>query len=193
IIISLQLLVSPQYKPSIEIPPKPMPDFTLIDKDGREFSLSSVKGKPVFLFFGYANCPDICPLVLYKYAYALRNLGGQADDIAFIFITQDPWRDSPETLKIWVDRFDERIIALTGTLEQLEPVWRAYNAPVFYTDDKGNRIENPEEYAKAGKPYFVTHMGFVLVADRDHVLRFALSSEMPQEEYLQAARYVLSR
>ncbi|MCS7145971.1 MAG: hypothetical protein NZ938_04710, partial [Aigarchaeota archaeon] len=47
IIISLQLLVSPQYKPSIEIPPKPMPDFTLIDKDGREFSLSSVKGKPV--------------------------------------------------------------------------------------------------------------------------------------------------
>ncbi|MEM4298411.1 MAG: SCO family protein, partial [Nitrososphaerota archaeon] len=120
------------------------------------------------------------------------NLGERADDVVFIFITQDPWRDTPETLKTWVSRFDDRIIALTGSPEQLEPIWKKYNVAAVYTDEKGNRVD-PAEYARNGKPYFVTHVGFVFVADREHVLRFALSAEMPQEEYLQAARYILSR
>lgn len=192
IIISYQNLVVSQYSPKIELNPTPLIDFQLTDQYGREFSLSSVKGKPVFLFFGYSHCPDICPVILYKYAYALRHLGDRADEIAFIFITQDPWRDTPEVLRSWIRNFDERIIALTGSPDQLEPVWRKYNVAAIYTDEKGNKID-PAEYAKNGKPYFVTHMGFVLVADKDHVLRFALSAEMSEEEYLQAARYILSR
>lgn len=192
-IIIYQILAAPQYRPSIELQPSPLPEFQLIDQNGRMFSLKDVKGKPVFLFFGYSNCPDICPVILYKYAYALKNLGADADKAAFIFITQDPWRDTPEVLKQWVGRFDERIIALTGSPDQLEAVWKMYNVPAYYTDEKGNKIENPEEYAKRGDRYLVTHVGFVFVADKDHVLRFALSAEMPQEEYLQAARYIISR
>ncbi|GBC71772.1 hypothetical protein HRbin02_01560 [Candidatus Calditenuaceae archaeon HR02] len=192
LITTYQNLVASQYNPKIELNPTPLIEFQLTDQYGRVFSLSSVRGKPVFLFFGYSHCPDICPVILYKYAYALKNLGHQADDIAFIFITQDPWRDTPETLNSWVRNFDDRIIALTGSPEQLEPIWKKYNVPVIYTDEKGNRID-PAEYARSGKPYFVTHVGFVFVADRDHIVRFALSAEMPQEEYLQAARYILSR
>jgi protein SCO1/2 len=192
LIITYQNLVVSQYKPKIELNPTPLADFQLTDQYGREFNLSSVRGKPIFLFFGYSNCPDICPLVLLKYSYVLNNLGDRANDIAFIFITQDPWRDTPETLKTWAGRFDNRIIALTGSPDQLESVWKKYNVPAIYTDEKGNRID-PAEYARSGKPYFVTHVGFVFVADRDHIVRFALSAEMPQEEYLQAAKYILSR
>ncbi|MEM4591453.1 MAG: SCO family protein [Nitrososphaerota archaeon] len=192
-VVIYQILAVPRYRPSIELQPQPMPDFQLIDKNGNLFRLSDVGGKPVFLFFGYSNCPDICPLILYKYAYALRNLGSDADRIAFIFISQDPWRDTPEALKKWIERFDDRIIALTGSPSELEAVWRLYNVAPYFTDEKGNRIDNPEEYAKRGQPYFVTHVGFVFVADREHVMRFVLSAEMPQEEYLQAARYILSR
>ena len=123
-----------------------------------------MKGKPVFLFFGYTNCPDVCPVVLYKWGYTIKQLGPQADSIAFIFVTQDPWRDTPDVLKAWVARFDERIIMLTGSPENLEPVWRAYSAIPFYTDAKGNPIKNPDEYAKRGEPYFVTHLGIVYVA-----------------------------
>ncbi len=191
--MAYQFFTATQFKPSIEIQPVPMPDIKLVDQHGREFNLQSIEGKPVFLFFGYSNCPDICPLTLLKYSYVMKNLGDQADDIAFIFITQDPWRDTPEALRIWVSRFDDRIIALTGTPEQLAKIWKAYNVPSYYTDEKGNKVEDPAEYARSGKPYFVVHMSFVLVADRDHILRFALSSEMSQEEYLAAARYILSR
>jgi protein SCO1/2 len=186
-------LATPRYRPRIELNPTPLVDFKLTDQYGREFRLSDVRGKPVFLFFGYTNCPDICPLVLYKMAYAIKQLGPQADRIAFIFITQDPWRDTPDILRAWVARFDERIIMLTGSPEELEPVWKAYSATPLYTDAKGNPIKNPEDYAKRGEPYFVTHLGFVYVADREHVARFVLSAEMPQEEYLEAAKFILSQ
>jgi len=190
--ILLPQVLHQSFKPRIEVTPTPLRDFTLIDQDGREFSLSSVRGKPVFLFFGYSNCPDVCPLVMYKFAYTLRGLGDQAEGVAFIFITQDPWRDTPEALKKWIERFDARIIALTGSPEQLLEVWRAYNVPVVYTDENGNKIENPEEYARAGKPYFLTHTGFVFVAGRDHTVRYGLTSDVPEGEYLEMARYVLT-
>ncbi len=192
-LLAVSFLSVPRYRPSIELNPTPLADFKLTDQYGREFRLSDVRGKPVFLFFGYTNCPDICPLVLYKMAYALKQLGPQADRIAFIFITQDPWRDTPDILRAWVERFDERIIMLTGSPEELEPVWKAYSATPLYTDAKGNPIKNPEEYAERGEPYFVTHLGFVYVADREHVARFVLTAEMPQEEYLEAAKFILSR
>jgi protein SCO1/2 len=192
-LVLLPMFSGPRYRPSIELNPTPLQDFKLTDQYGREFRLSDIRGKPVFLFFGYAYCPDICPLVMYKWAYAIRQLGPEADKIAFIFISQDPWRDTPEQLRAWVERFDERIITLTGRLEELEPVWRAYSAIPIYTDMKGNPIKNPIEYAQRGEPYLVTHIGFVYVADRGHVARFVLTAEMPQEEYLEAAKYILSQ
>jgi protein SCO1/2 len=101
-LLAMFLLSSPSYKPGIELNPTPMVDFKLTDQYGREIRLSDVKGKPVFLFFGYTNCPDICPLVLYKWGHTIKQLGPQADRIAFIFITEDPWRDTPDVLKGWV-------------------------------------------------------------------------------------------
>ncbi len=182
VIVMLGVLTSsPSYKPAIELTPREMPPFTLTNQYGEKFSLSDASGKAVMLYFGYVNCPDVCPIVMSRFAYILKNLTpAEKQQIALIFITTDPERDTVDTIRKYVKLFNEEIIALTGTKEELKKIWDAYGFQPIYTekDEKGN--------------YFVTHPAFVLVADKNHVLKFALTPEMPPEEYLQAARYAIT-
>ncbi len=171
------------YTPSIEIAGnQKLKDFTLIDQYGREFRLSSVKGKVVLLYFGYTNCPDVCPLVMSKYAYLAEKLGPDIEKVAMILITTDPERDSPEVLREYVERYTPRIIALTGPREVLERVWYDYGIAA--------KAEKPQE---EGGQYFVAHTALVIVADKNMVMRFAFTPEMPPEEYLQGVKYLLSQ
>ena len=172
---------SHQYKPPIELTPREMPLFTLTNQYGDRFSLDSVRGKVVLLYFGYVNCPDVCPLVMSRFAYALDNLTPEElERVAFIFVTTDPERDTVEALRRYIKLYDERIIALTGSGEELKQVWSAYGFEPIYTekDERGN--------------YYVTHPAFVFVADKNLVIRYALTPELPPEEYLLTVRYMLS-
>ncbi len=92
-------------------------DFTLTDQFGKARSLSDFQGKVVSLFFGFTHCPDICPTHLARQAEVMRRLGPRADQVAVLFVTLDPERDSPEALKAYMDAFDPRFIALSGTPE----------------------------------------------------------------------------
>ncbi len=169
-----------QYKPPIELTPREMPLFTLTDQHGNRFSLESVRGKVVLLYFGYVNCPDVCPLVMSRFAYVLRNLTpDEREQVALIFVTTDPDRDTVEALREYVKLYDERIIALTGTTGELKKVWASYGFQPIYTekDEKGN--------------YYVTHPAFVFVADKNLVIRYALTPELQPEEYLLTVRYML--
>ncbi len=170
------------YKPAIEIPgDRVLPDFTLTDQNGNPFTLSSVKGKAVLIYFGYTHCPDVCPLVMTKYAQLVKTLGNRANDVALIFITVDPERDTVDAMKKYVSYYSEKIIALTGTPEEIEQVARLYN--VFYTkqppDEQGN--------------YLVDHYALVLGADRQHILRLAFTPDMPFDEYQKGVEWLLTR
>jgi len=102
------------------------PVFTLIDQVRQPFTLSTLRGHPVVLFFGYTHCPDECPTTLARLAKAVR-ASGVPSDVRVAFITVDPERDSPATLKRYVRLFDPGFIGLTGSLRTLSPVYAAYH------------------------------------------------------------------
>ncbi|MEX2128199.1 MAG: SCO family protein [Xanthobacteraceae bacterium] len=102
--------------------------FRLTDQDGRAVTEADFKGKPFLVFFGFTNCPDICPTALFEMSETLRRLGPAADKTAALFISVDPERDTPEKLKEYLQSFHSRISALTGTQSEIDAVTKAYKA-----------------------------------------------------------------
>ena len=149
-------------------------NFTLTDQFGATRSLTEFRGKVVSLFFGFTHCPDICPTHLARQAEVMRQLGPQADQVAVLFVSLDPERDTPEALKRYMDAFDPRFIALTGSSAETSKVAKQYkifwqktplpNSALTYTidhttnsfviDQKGRlRVTVPHEMSAAD----VTH------------------------------------
>ena len=79
-------------------------DFSLKDANGKVRTLADFKGKVVVLFFGYAQCPDVCPTTMTEMAQAKQQLGSDGDKLQVVFVTVDPARDTPEVLKAYIDR-----------------------------------------------------------------------------------------
>jgi protein SCO1/2 len=89
--------------------------FALTDQSGKPFSNIDLLGKPYAIFFGYTNCPDVCPTTLFELSQALTSLGKEADRLRVVFVTVDPTRDTPEALGEYLTAFDPRIVGLTGS------------------------------------------------------------------------------
>ena len=100
--------------------------FRLIDQNGRAVSDRDFKGKPFIVFFGFTNCPDICPTTLFEMSEVLKRLGPDADRTAALFISVDPERDTPDKLKDYLSSFHARIFGLTGTPEEIAKVEKEY-------------------------------------------------------------------
>ena len=89
-------------------------DFRLTDHTGKPRTLADYRGKAVVLFFGYTQCPDVCPTTLSELAEAMKRLGPDADRVQVLFVTIDPERDTPELLAHYVPAFDPRFVGLYG-------------------------------------------------------------------------------
>ena len=100
--------------------------FTLISQDGRPLTDADFRGKYTLVFFGFTNCPDVCPLTLNNISRAMVLLGADENKIQPLFISVDPLRDTPNVLRKYLKHFDHRIIGLTGTPKQVVAVQRAY-------------------------------------------------------------------
>jgi protein SCO1/2 len=94
--------------------------FTLTDHDGRARSLGDFAGKVVALFFGYTQCPDVCPTSMAELAEVKRLLGSAGDRLQGLFVTVDPERDTAEVLKAYMQNFDPSFLALRPTPAQLD-------------------------------------------------------------------------
>jgi protein SCO1/2 len=112
--------------------PYAMPATVLTDTSGNSFNLVTSTKKPVTLvFFGYTNCPDVCPTVMADVASALTKLDQQTrDQIQLLFITTDPARDTGPVIRKYLDRFDPSFIGLTGELPTIKNVAQAVGVPV---------------------------------------------------------------
>ncbi|MFG6446947.1 SCO family protein [Roseateles sp. BYS180W] len=110
--------------------------FSLTDQDGRVRSLADFKGKVVVVFFGFTQCPDVCPTTLVELAQVKKDLGADGDRVQGVFITVDPERDTPELLKPYVQGFDPSFVALRGTPEQTRDVAKEFK--VFYAKVPGS-------------------------------------------------------
>lgn len=95
-------------------PPRPVADFTLPSQTGQPFSLSELQGKIVLIYFGYTFCPDVCPATLAEFVHVKRSLGDDADRVAFVFISVDGERDTPDVLARYMQAFDPAFIGLQG-------------------------------------------------------------------------------
>jgi protein SCO1/2 len=105
-------------------------DFQLPDQDGRPRSLKDFKGKAVVVFFGYTQCPDVCPTTMAEIAQAKKLLGADGDKVQGVFVTVDPARDTPEVLKAYMANFDPTFVALRAPPEQLAAMAKDFK--VFY-------------------------------------------------------------
>lgn len=129
-------------------------DFQLTDHEGRPRTLKDFRGKAVVVFFGYTQCPDVCPTTLSEIAEAKRLLGPDGAKVQGVFVTVDPQRDTPELLKAYMANFGPDFVALRGTPEQLAEVAKEYKiyfkkvdgrAPGSYTMDHsaGSYVYDP--------------------------------------------------
>jgi protein SCO1 len=110
--------------------------FQLPDQNGQTRTLKDFAGKLVVVFFGYTQCPDVCPTSLTELAEAKRLLGAQGDRLQGVFVSVDPERDTPDLMKLYMASFDPSFVALHATPEQL--VGLAQSFKVYYKKVAGS-------------------------------------------------------
>jgi protein SCO1 len=110
-------------------------ELSLTDADGKRRQLSEFKGKVTLVFFGYTQCPDVCPTTLAELAAVKRDLGADGQRVQGVFVSVDPERDTPEILKAYMASFGPDFVALRGTPE--ETATAAKNFKVFYAKSPG--------------------------------------------------------
>ena len=109
--------------------------FTLSDHTGQVRSLSEFKGKVVVLFFGYTQCPDVCPTSMAELAEVKRLLGAEGDKLQGVFVTVDPARDTTEMLKAYMGNFDPTFVAFVPTADELADVAKRFK--IYYKKQEG--------------------------------------------------------
>ncbi len=109
--------------------------FTLTDHNGQSRSLSAFKGKVVVVFFGYTQCPDVCPTSMTELTEVKRLLGADADKLQGVFVTVDPVRDTAELLKAYMANFDPSFVAFVPTEEELVKVAKDFK--IYYKKVEG--------------------------------------------------------
>ena len=106
------------------------PTFELIDHQGEIRTEDDFEGKWLLVFFGFVNCPDVCPTTLAEVSAVVHGLGEQASDVQPLFISVDPERDTPEVLAEFIPRFEAGIIGLTGSPERIAATKARFH--IFY-------------------------------------------------------------
>lgn len=127
--------------------------FRLVTHDGRDVSERDFLGAPHLVFFGFTHCPDICPTKLFEISQILEATGERGRNLRALFISVDPERDTPALLKSYTGSFDERIVGLTGSPEQVDAAVKAYRA--YY-----------KKVPTSGGDYTMEHTAVVYLMDR---------------------------
>lgn len=147
--------------------------FELVSHEGRRVSDEDFRGRMMLLFFGFTHCPDICPTELQTIAAALEKLGPDAEKVVPIFVSVDPERDTVEKISSYVKAFDERIVGLTGTPQEVEKAAKAYR--VYYRKAKLSETASDAEYTidhsaftylMDGKGQYVRHFPFGITPEK---------------------------
>jgi protein SCO1/2 len=143
-------------------------EFTLTADNGATTTARAFRGKIVLLFFGYAHCPDVCPLTLSRLSTVLKRLGPEARNVRIVFVSVDPYRDTPQLLQTYVHAFSPQAEGLTGTPAQIAAIAKRY------------RVAYQAERPDAGGNYAVMHSKAVYVFDQSgHVRLMATDTDGP--------------
>jgi protein SCO1/2 len=126
-------------------PPKVVSDFTLTSGANQPFHLSDLRGKVAILFFGYTHCPDVCPTTMADFKRVKADLGDDAARVAFVFISVDGARDTPDRLAAYVHAFDPDFIGLMGddaTIRVIAQDYGVFFQRVNYVDPDNYQVDH---------------------------------------------------
>jgi protein SCO1/2 len=154
--------------------------FSLTDHTGKPRTLADYKGKVVIVFFGYTQCPDVCPTTMAEMAGVMQKLGAQADQVQVLFITLDPERDTQQLLASYVPAFDKRFVGLYGTPEQTAKTAKEFK--VFYSKVPGS---SPGSYT-------IDHTAGSYVFDKEGRLRLFIRHGGGADPIVHDVRQLLS-
>ena len=134
--------------------PRPLADVRFVDEAGREAHLSDFKGDFTLLFFGFTNCPDVCPLTLSLLAQVRADVASRAPRLTprVLFVSVDPNRDTPERIAAYLDGFDPEFVGVTAPDAELAPLLQALGVAV-------------EKHEHCGANYNVVHNSAIYVLD----------------------------
>lgn len=152
--------------------------FQLTDQHGKAVTDKNLKGKPTLIFFGYTHCPDVCPSSLFEISEVLRAMGKDADKVNAVFISVDPERDTPATMKDYLSSFDPHLEGLSGDPAETAKVITSY------------RVYAKKVPTKDGD-YTMDHTALIYLMDRDG--RFVSPFNMkrtPEEAAADLKRYL---
>jgi protein SCO1/2 len=155
-------------------------DFTLTDQHGLPFRLSDQRERVVLIFFGFVQCPDVCPATLSTWAKVAKRLGDDRDEVRFVHVTVDPERDTPARLGKHLSIFGSDFIGLTGTTEELEAVYGAYgitHRKVRFFDSAGG--------------YLVEHTSQTFLVDPQGILRLQYNFDTRSDDVFTDVRWLL--
>jgi len=155
-------------------------DFKLTDHNGLPRTLSDFKGKVVTIFFGYTQCPDVCPTNLSSMAAAMQALGPDADKVQVLFVTVDPERDTAELLKNYVPAFNPNFLGLYGDAAQTAEVAKEFKVIYRKSGDT------------SGPNYTVDHSAGTYVFDPQGRLRLYIKHGTAVEDIVADLKALLS-
>jgi protein SCO1/2 len=152
--------------------------FQLTDQSGQTVTEKSLQGHPTLIFFGFTHCPDVCPTSLFEMSEVLRAMGKDADKVNAVFISVDPERDTPATMKDYLSSFDPHLEGLSGDPAETAKVITSY------------RVYAKKVPTKDGD-YTMDHTALIYLMDRDgrFVSPFNLK-RTPEEAATELKRYL---
>ena len=151
--------------------------LALEDPSGKTRRLEEFRGKAVVVFFGFTQCPDVCPTTLADLAQVMKSLGAEADRVQVLFVTVDPERDTPKLLSEYMGAFDARFIALRGDAEATRKAAQEFK--IFY------------EKRKQGSSYTVDHSAQSYVIDPQGRLRLLVRQDRIGQDLAEDLRQIL--
>jgi len=143
-------------------------DFRLTDPSGKERTLADFRGMVVMLFFGFTQCPDVCPTALARAVEVRNRLGADGERVQVVFVTVDPERDTPIVLKEYTAAFDPSFLGLYGDAEHTKVVAREFR--VIY------------QKVPTGSSYTMDHTALTFVFDSQGRLRLAVRHEQSADQ-----------
>jgi protein SCO1/2 len=153
----------PQLERVMVTAPKPVADFELTGEDGKPFRLSSLQGQPALVFFGFAHCPDVCPVAMQKLMVLRKSDPKAFGDVHVVMISVDGDRDTPASMRTFLDPFSPDFIGLTGAPADVRGIAARFSA-TFFKDP-------PKDSSGA---YLIQHTSRVYALDRRGRLRAEL-------------------
>ncbi len=156
-------------------------EFRLKDHQGKDRTLADFRGKLVVMFFGYTQCPDVCPTTMAEMSAVMQKLGAQSDQVQVLFVTLDPQRDTQALLNAYVPAFDSRFLGLYGNAGEIDKL--AKGLKVFYQKVPG---KTPDSYT-------LDHTAGSYVFDQQGRIRLFLRHAQGPEPIVQDLQTLLSQ